>query len=374
MTRSFDDPQSELEFIAEIEGEFERLESEGLVESGALARARESYGLRRTVLESALSGGSRMIPDEALARSQTAGWVAALGVVSVVIGAMVFAVDSWEALGQWGRCGVLALFAATFFAAAHLVYRRTRLRRSGLALLLAANAVLLADLYHIAGVVGLDKTITTDGVAALVASIGVASACVWYVLLKEQVFLYMGSVLFVLAVNAGGSWALWAFRPPDAVDTYAGIDRGLAYAALEAWLRFVGNALIGGGLLVGGWLAGKAVGWRVGDAYLLVGSLTLVAAFSTLSVPGAGALSWWGWLCLTVSVALLWLGLSRQRLVATVPGTIGFVAALGRLESEFFHGVLAQSVSLLLIGGAVIGLALLAERRRRDILRQVGGE
>lgn len=374
MTRSFDDPQSELEFIAEIEAEFERLESEGLVESGALARARESYGLRRTVLENALSGGSRMIPDAALARSRTARWVAALGVASVVIGAAVFTVDSWDALGQWGRGGVLALFAAAFFVAAHLVYRKARLRRSGLALLLAANAVLLDAVYHIAGVVGLDKTITTDGVAILVASIGVALACVWYVLLREQVFLYMGSTLFVLAANAGGSWLLSSFRPPDAVDAYAGIDRGLAFAALEAWLRFAGNVVIGGGLVIGGWLAGKVAGWRVGDPYLFVGSLTMVVAFSSLSAPDAGALSWWGWLCLAVSVALLWFGLSRQRLVVTVPGTIGFVASLVRLESGFFHGVLAQTVSLLLIGGAVIGLALVAERRRRYILSKVGGE
>jgi hypothetical protein len=374
MTRSFDDPQSELEFIAEIEAEFEHLESEGLVESGALAGARESYGLRRTVLESALSGGSRMIPDEALARSRTAGWVAALGVASVVIGAAVFAVGSWDALGQWGRGGVLALFAAAFFVAAHLVYRKTRLRRSGLALLLAANAVLLGDIYHIAGVVGLDKAITTDGVATLVASIGVALACVWYVLVREQVFLYMGSTLFVLAANAGGSWLLSSFRPPDAVDAYPGIGGSTAFAALEAWLRFAGNVVIGGGLVIGGWLAGKVTGWRVGDPYLLVGSLTMVMAFSSLSVPDAGALSWWGWLCLAVSAALLWFGLSRQRLVVTVPGTIGFVASLVRLESEFFHGVFAQTVSLLLIGGAVIGLALVAERRRGDILRRVGGE
>jgi len=374
MTRSFDDPQSELESIAAIEAEFERLESEGLIEGDALARARESYGLRRGVLQDALSGGSRIIPDEALARSRTAGWVASLGVVAVVIGAAVFAVDSWEALGQWGRGGALALFAAAFFVAAHQVYRRTRLRRSALALLLAANAVLLADLYHVAGVVGLDKTVTTDVVMTFVASIGVALACVWYVLLREQVFLYMGSALFVFAVNAGGGWLLSSFRPPDVTDTYAGIDRSLAFATLEAWLRFAGNAVIGAGLLAGGWLAGKAAGWRVGDPYLLVGSLTVILAFAALSLPGAATPTWWGWLCLAVSVALLWLGLSRQRLVVTVSGTIGFVASLARLESEFFSGSVQQTVSLLVIGAAVIGLALLVERRRRDILRRVGDE
>jgi hypothetical protein len=374
MTRSFDDPQSELEFIAEVEREFDRLVSDGLVDDAALKEARSYYDTRRAVVRGALSGGSRVISDEALVRSRTTAWVAALGVTSVAIGAVVFALESWDALGQWGRCGVLALFAAAFFAVAHLVYRRTGLRRSGLALLLAANAVLLADVYQIAGAVGLDRSVTTDGVATLVAAFGVGLACVWYVLLREQVFLYMGSALFVLAANAGGSWLLSSFRPTDVIDGYADTGPGLAFAVLEAWVRFVGNALIGGGLVVGGWLAGKAAGWRVGDPYLLVGSLTLIAAFVGLFVPGAGALSWWGWSCLAVSVVLLWFGLSRQRTVLTVSGTIGFVLSLARLENEFFGGALERTVSLLVIGGSIIGLALVVERRRRDIIERAGGE
>jgi hypothetical protein len=306
--------------------------------------------------------------DAARKPAWMAGWTAALGVAAILVAGLVAAAATWGVLDPWGRAAVVLAVAAAFFVLAHLVYRTTPLRRTGLALLLVANLVLLADFYYACVVADLASWVTADGVATLVAVVALALAVVWYALLREAAFLYMGAGAFVLLANAGIAWTLAALgwsAAPGASES--------PLAAVESWMLLGANAVIAAVVAAAGF------GWpgHGDDGRSRVAPVVAVAAIVALVTfppDAARTLSWWGWVSLAVSVAVLWYGLTHERTVVTISAIAGVAVSVVRLEGAFFTGVLAQSVSLVAIGVVLTVLAFLAARTRRLAVPREEGE
>lgn len=372
MARTFRDPQEELEFIGQVEEELERLHGEGVLAREPVDNVHTHYDARRDELAAALSGGGRIFSAETIAKRGTVSWVAWIGVVIVVMAALVFAQQGWYMLARPGRLAILGGFTAAFSAAAWYLIARADMRRTGLAVLSLAEGLLLItiayaiDLYGFVGYGGIGVADTTAILAFGTLLFGFTA---WK--LDEPWMYYIASALAVATTQSGIEWAYYHWQDSLMV-TYDWNDtewRRLTYS--RGLVSLAVNTLGATALLVAGWLHARQSDWRHANPQVFSGTLWLIGSFVAIEgilIPGDAD----GWLGLIVALGFLWLGLARQKKAIAIAATIGFAAALTRVEGEYFTSFITRSATLTVLGVALIVMAVLFERRRKEILGKLG--
>ncbi len=373
MARTFRDPQEEIEFIGQVEEELERLTLEGVIEPEPVGAVRSHYDARRAELAAALSGGGRIFSAETIAKRGTVTWVAWIGVAIVVMAALVFAQQGWYMMARPGRLAILGGFTAAFFAAAWYLIARAEMRRTGLAVLSLAEGVLLITIAYaidVYGLVGFGGIGVADTTAILAFGTLLFGFTAWK--LDEPWMYYIAAALAVATTQAGIEWA-YDHWERSLVAAYLEVDAGewarLAYS--RAMMRLAANTAASLMTLGIGWLYARKFDWQHANPLVFSGTLWLICTFVAIDeaiIPGDAD----GWLGLIVALGLLWLGLARQKKAIAIAATIGFAAALTRVEGEYFTSFITRSATLTVLGVALIVMAVLFERRRKEILGKLG--
>jgi len=370
VARTFRDPQEEIEFIGQVEEELERLSGEGVLEREPVDSVHAHYDARRAELGAALSGGGRIFSAETIAKRGTVTWVAWIGVVIVVMAALVFAQQGWYMLARPGRLAILAGFTVAFFGSAWFLIAKAEMRRTGLAVLSLAEGVLLItiayaiDLYAFVGYRGIGVADTTAILAFGTLLFGFTA---WK--LDEPWMYYIASALAVATTQAGIEWAYYHWQDSLTFTWNEAEWRRLTYS--RGLVSLVVNTLGATALLIAGWLYARSSDWRHANPLVFSGTLWLIGSFVAIEwvlIPGDAD----GWLGLVIALGLLWLGLARQKKAIAIAATIGFAAALIRVEGEYFTSFIARSGTLTVLGVALIVMAVLFERRRKEILGKLG--
>ncbi len=371
MARTFRDPQEELEFIGQVEDELAHLNAEGVIGTECVRNATAHYEARRAELSSALAGGGRIFSAEAIAKRGTVSWVAWIGVAIVLAAALVFTEQAWGVLLRPGRLAVLMGFTVALSAGAWLLYGKLAMRKTGLAVLSAGEGMLLIsiayafDMYGFFGHAGIGPADTTV-ILAFGAALFAATA--WK--LDEPWMFYVAAGLAVGATQAGIEWGLYTFRKP--LDAYLFDQKQWDHITyVTGWYTLVCNTLASLLLIGAGWLYAVRRDWHHANPLVFSGVLWLIGTFAFIEsslLPG----DYDGFIALALSIGLLWLGLARQKKALAIAATVGFTAALVRVEGEFFDDFASRSATLAVLGLALIVAAVLFERRRKEILGRLG--
>ncbi len=261
------------------------------------------------------------------------GW---LGATIVVIGLGLLIANWWDALGAWGRIVLVTAVAAGLVGAGFALPATTGpSRRVRVALWLAGSlgaafaAGLIAE-----EALGNDADELVGVAAALVSA--VVSAVLWRVgrhavqHLATAVALGVAAMLLTSrVVTSGGEW-LWP---------------GLALAAVgTAWAALAAVDVIRPG----------DVGIRVGGAMSIVGVLTTMGSDAGRVIAVLVVAGWVG--------GALW----RSDLALLGMAALGALIAVPVLVGEWFPGALSAAIALLVVGGLLVGAAVLVARRRRE--------
>jgi len=258
-----------------------------------------------------------------------------LGGVIVVVGLLLVLGMSWDTLSAGGRVAVAAAVMAALAAAGFLV-PAARLGSTGARL---RGVLWLSAAIALAATLGLtaDELLgwESDDAIVAVASSGaaVASAAAWWV--SRHVLQHLGTVaalLFVvnsctrLATDSAiwSSLAVWGLGVVWFVLALPGILPRRSGAVLGALTA-----------TIGGWFLVDERGW--GTLFSLGTAVALVA------------------------VAVL-----RRELAVLGIGSVGTLIALPFAVEKYFPGVLPAALSLVVGGLALVVIAILTARRRRD--------
>ena len=261
------------------------------------------------------------------------GW---LGAVIVVIGLGLLVGSWWSDLGAWGRIVLIGAVSAALVAGGFALPATTGPSvRVRVALWLAGSL----GAAFAAGLLAQELTGRSDeriGVVAALVSAAV-SAALWWVGRHPLQHLATAVALGVTAM------LLVAWLGPS---TYSWLWPGLALAGVgTAWA----------GLSAAGVVRPEQVGLRVGAAMSVVGLLTTIGGDAGRVIAVLGVAAWVG--------AALW----RSDLVLLGMAALGALVTVPVLVGDWFPGALSAAVALLVVGGLLVGAAVLVARRRRDL-------
>jgi hypothetical protein len=258
-----------------------------------------------------------------------------LGGVIVVVGLLLVLSLSWETLSAEGRVGICAAVTAAL-AAAGFAVPAARLGSTGARLrgvLWLSGAVALAATLGLVADELLDWRKEEAIVALASGGAAVASAAAW--LVSRHVLQQVGTVAALLFLAYSGTWlatdsAIWSGL------AVWGVGVVWFVLALPGILPRRSGAVLGAlSATIGGWFLFEEQHW------------------ATLFSLGT-------------AVALVAIAVLRRELAVLGIGSVGTLIALPFAVEEYFPGVLPAALSLVFGGLALVVIAILTARRRRD--------
>jgi hypothetical protein len=265
--------------------------------------------------------------------------LAYLGAVLVGVAGFILVGQSWENFDEVSRI-VVSLIAGGILTGAGFILCSTdqqATRRAGhVALLLAAAPIGFA--------IGMiTDTIVSDEELSVLAG-------------------FSGALAFSVACYARyRTWAQHTALFLSALGTTIALGT-LIEGDAGSWVIGAGVVALGVGWLVasvGDRLEPKVLGEVWGVVALGIGSIIVVASLGSTDAEGLASMVVW----IAVSIALVGMGVARDRVVLLVGGVLGLLIYIPWLVTEVLGGGIGAPVSLLVAGALLIGTAVHLSRR-----------